>query len=109
MEICFKNRALKALCEQAALAQRKLGTRMARKLRSRLADLEAVPSVAALQAGRPHPLEGKRLGQFTLDLVHPNRLVFVPSREPYSLHKGGGIDWNQVTRVCIIWIGDYHD
>lgn len=109
MEICFKDKKLKALCEQAAVAQRKLGSQMARKLRSRLADLEAAASVAALRAGRPHPLEGNRLGQFTLDLVQPKRLVFEPSHEPLPLDEDGGIAWHQVTRVCIVWIGNYHD
>lgn len=57
MEINFKDKKLKDLCEQAQLAQRNLGSKMARKLQARLADLLAAPSVAELpQAGRPHPL-----------------------------------------------------
>lgn len=109
MEICFKDKKLKDLCERAAIAQRKLGSQMARKLRSRLADLEAAASVTALHAGRPHPLEGNRLGQFALDLVQPKRLVFEPDHDPLPLGEDGRIVWHQVTRVCIIWIGDYHD
>lgn len=109
MEFDFKDKKLKDLCEQAQVAQRKLGTKMARKLRARLADLLAAPSVAELpQAGRPHPLKGDRAGEFALDLVHPQRLVFKPAHNPVPRSEDGGIDWSRVTRVCIIWIGDYH-
>ncbi|MGL5195521.1 MAG: type II toxin-antitoxin system RelE/ParE family toxin, partial [Chroococcales cyanobacterium] len=78
MEISFRDKKLKELCEQKRVAQRKLGTNMARKLERRFADLIAVSNVTELQAGRPHPLEGDRAGQFALDLVHPQRLVFEP-------------------------------
>lgn len=109
MDINFKDKNLKDLCEQEKMAQRKLGTKMARKLRARLADLMAAPSAADLpRAGRPHPLTGDRVGEFALDLVHPQRLVFKPAHNPVPRSEDGGIDWSRVTRVCIIWIGDYH-
>jgi proteic killer suppression protein len=58
---------------------------------------------------RPHPLKGDRDGQFALDLVHPQRLLFEPANETIPRLEDGGIDWSQVTQICIIWIGDYHD
>ena len=109
MNINFKNETWKDLCEQENLAQRKLRPKMAKKLRGRLADLMAASSVTELCAGRPHPLTGDRAGQFALDLVHPYRLVFEPNHNPVPCTEDGGIDWSQVTQVCIIWIGDYHD
>jgi proteic killer suppression protein len=108
MEIDFKDKTLKDLCEQASLAQRKLGTQVARKLQARLADLMAASAVTELRAGRPHPLTGDRAGQFALDLVHPQRLVFEPAHNPVPQTEDGGIAWSRVTRVCIIWMGDYH-
>ncbi|MGB7443554.1 MAG: hypothetical protein WA919_21025 [Coleofasciculaceae cyanobacterium] len=109
MKINFKDKNLKALCEQQKLTQRKLGKQMSRKLQARLADLIAASSVTELCAGRPHPLHGDRAGQFALDLVHPQRLVFEPDHDPMPRTEDGGIDWSRVTRVCIIWMGDYHD
>jgi proteic killer suppression protein len=81
----------------------------ARKLRSRLADLAAANSVAELIAGRPHPLEHDRIGQFAVDLSGGYRLVFVPANEPIPRHEDLAIDWSHVTIVCIEYIGDYHD
>lgn len=108
MEIDFKDRTLKDLCEQAKLSERKLGTKMARKLRARLADLMAASSVTELpRAGRPHPLKGDRAGKFALDLVHQHRLVFKPAHNPVPRLQDSGIDWSRVTRVYIIWIEDY--
>mgnify|MGYP001810691420 CR=1 FL=1 len=109
MEISFKDKKLKELCEQESAAQRELGKNMARKLKARLADLIAAANVSELQAGRPHPLKGDRVGQFALDLVHPQRLLFEPAHETIPRLEDGGIDWSQVTQIYIIWIGDYHD
>ena len=109
MEINFKDKKLKDLCEQQNLAQRKLGDQMAKKLTARLADLRAASSVTELVAGHPHPLTGDLAGKFALDLVHPKRLVFEPEHDPIPRTEDGGIDWSQVTRINIIWIGDYHD
>jgi len=108
MEIGFKNKKLKAICEQSGLAQKELGLKMAKKLRSRLADLNAALVVTDLCAGRPHPLEGSQGGEFALDLVHPQRLVFVADNDPIPEREDGSIDWSQVSKVCIMAIEDYH-
>ncbi len=109
MKIEFKDEKMKALCENSALANKKLGQKMAKKLRTRLADLQAASVVAELSAGRPHPLKGDLKGKFALDLVHPKRLVFEPANDPVPCKDDKSIDWQQVTQIRIVWIGDYHD
>jgi len=109
MEITFHNSKLKRVWEQKDKAQQKLGQNCARKLRSRLAELEAAQSVTELIAGRPHPLEGDRAGKFAVDLVGGKRLVFKPNNDPIPKNEDGSIDWSNVTKVCIVFIGDYHD
>jgi proteic killer suppression protein len=109
MEIRFRDKRLRELCEQSALAEKRLGAACARKLKLRLQALEAVTCVTKLVAGNPHPLKGDRAGQFALDLAGGRRLVFGPDHEPCPTHPDGGIDWSCVTRICIEFIGDYHD
>jgi toxin HigB-1 len=109
MEITFGDRKLQKLCEQPAIAQKKLGASGARKLRSRLADLLAAETVQDLIAGRPHPLKGDRAGQFAVDLDGGNRLVFESAHDPIPYKDDGSIDWSNVSQVCIVFIGDYHD
>jgi toxin HigB-1 len=109
MDISFSSPRLKALCETAREMQRVLGNACARKLQSRIADLIAVKSVSELTAGRPHPLKGDRAGQFALDLQGGKRLVFESADDPVPQHEDGSIDWGKVTKVKIVFIGDYHD
>jgi toxin HigB-1 len=109
LEINFKDKKTRALCEQSAVAEKKLGADCARKLRTRMSDLEAATRVTDLVAGNPHPLKGNRQGQFALDLAKGWRLVFSPDDEGCPQPDNGAIDWSQVTIVCIEYIGDYHD
>lgn len=109
MEILFKDKLLRELCEKKAVAVKKLGDVCARKLRTRLDDISAASRVTELVAGKPHPLKGDRHGQFSLELAGGWRLVFVPANEPIPRRDDASIDWSAVTIVCIEYIGDYHD
>ncbi len=109
MEITFKDKKLRTLCEVEREAQKKLGKKCARKLKSRLADLMAVETVTELVSGRPHPLKGSRAGEFALDLDGGKRLVFESANDPVPLKEDDSIDWSKVTFIRIVFIGDYHD
>lgn len=58
MVLLFADDQLKRLCSEERLAKRRLGASGARKLRARLADLDAAATPSDLVAGRPHPLKG---------------------------------------------------
>lgn len=109
MDIDFANATLRALCEQHARMVGALGLPCAKKLQGRLADLEAAVFVTELIAGRPHPLKGGRLGRFAVDLHGAVRLVFEPDHDPVPRNADKSIAWNQVNKVRIVFIGDYHD
>lgn len=109
MDIQFRDKKLRELCEQRRLAEKKLGAPCARKLRARLSDIEAAGQVTDLVAGNPHPLKGKRDGEFALNLAGGWRLVFTPANDPCPETEDGAIDWGRVTIICIEFIGDYHD
>ena len=109
MEVRYKDKKIRELCEKQAVAEKKLGAASARKLKVRLVALEAAARVTDLVAGNPHPLKGDRLGQFALDLAGGWRLVFAPAHDPRPTRPDGGIEWSQVTIVSIEYIGDYHD
>ncbi len=71
MEIDFKDKKLRQLCEQ-----QRLGRDSAHKLQIRLADMQAVDVVTDLVAGKPHPLKDEPGNQFSLRLAGGHRLVF---------------------------------
>ena len=109
MEISFASSQLSALCYDERAQKRRLGAVRAKRLRARLSDLDAASCVRDLVAGRPHPLRGNRAGEFALDLDGGTRLVFRSTEQPPPVRADGSIDWQRVTRVCITFIGDYHD
>ncbi len=109
MHIDFASPDLKGLCASERQAVRELGRPCARKLFARLADLKAAEHVGELVAGYPHPLKGDRAGQFSLRLEGGKRLVFKLANEPIPQTDDGSIDWKRTTRICIVFIGDYHD
>ncbi|MPS98576.1 MAG: killer suppression protein HigA [Pseudomonas sp.] len=109
MKINFRDKKVRELCERSAVAAKKLGDANARKLQTRLSELESARCVSGLFNGRPHPLKGDRAGHFSVDLAGGYRLVFSPDHEPCPVKVDGGIDWTSVTIVCIEYIGDYHD
>ena len=100
---------LRELCASERQAVRELGQSGAKKLFARLADLRAAHHVGELVAGKPHPLKYDRSGQFAVSLEGGKRLVFRSANEPVPLSDDGSVDWKRVTRVCIVFIGDYHD
>lgn len=109
MDILFASAALELLCSSEREGKRRLGDRSAKKLRTRLADLQATTKVTDLVAGRPHPLKRDRLGQLAVDLDGGLRLVFDPANDPVPLGSSGEILWALVTAIRIVYIGDYHD
>lgn len=108
MQILYANTKLQKLCENRKHAEKKLGADCAKKLRTRLADLEAALRVSDLVAGNPHPLTGNRTGQFALSLAGGFRLVFSAANDPIPTKPDNGINWSAVTIVNIEYIGDYH-
>jgi len=109
VEIHYKDSKIRALCTDEKKARRTLGHAGYRKLRARLADLEAASSLGDLPAGRPHPLRGDREGMLAIDLNGGNRIVLEPADDPLPLDREGYLDWKKVRSVRIVFIGDYHD
>lgn len=109
MKISFANQEIEDLCKQVKLATRKLGPESAKKLQRRISECYAANIVSELVAGRPHPLEYDRQGQFALDLHKGYRLIFKPTEEPFPVKTDDSIDWAKVTDITMIEIEDYHD
>jgi len=109
MEIEFNSPKLQKLCEDNRYAKRELGQSCAKKLQTRIADIFAAQSVFHLPTGKPHQLKGDHKGEFALELSDGKRLVIIPANNPTPLNEDGNTDWSLVTKVRIIYIGDYHD
>jgi plasmid maintenance system killer protein len=111
MEIDFDSSRLRKTCSSEGAMRKEWGEPMARKLKRRLADLEAAACLEDFRTlpGRCHELTADRKGQLAMDLVGPKRLIFRPAHNPVPIDQTGGLDWTEVTVVCIIEVVDYHD
>jgi len=111
MDIYFKTRKLQNICSEEKEMQTQLGTQCAEKLKQRMMELKAADTlsdISYLPPPRCHELAGKRASQFSVDLEHPYRLLFIPINDPVPLLRGGGIDRKQITEIEIIEIADTH-
>ncbi len=72
------------------------------KAASCLDDISRVPPP------RCHQLSGNRIGQLSVDLEHPYRLLLIPANNPIPVTHDGGLDWAKVNEVEIIEIADTH-
>lgn len=98
IEVRYRTRQLRKVCEDASVAERKYGAAAADKIQRRIDQIRAVDSVEELVQfgiGRCHPLQGKRKGQYAMDLTQPYRLIFEKVNE-------------QIVAVEILEIVDYH-
>jgi len=104
MYITFSNNKIRKICEDKKTATRKLGKQMSEKLFQRIAEMRASDNLAVLRSlpsPNCHPLIGNLLGCYAVYLVHPMRLIFVPSYE-------GEFKEESITEVVIKEIIDYH-
>jgi toxin HigB-1 len=109
MDIVFSDVRLQRLCEDERAMCRELGRDGARRLKARLADLEAAQVVTDVKRGRPHTLKGNLSGCLALDLHGGYRLLLAPAENPPPQRADGTTDWAQVRRVMLMGIKDYHD
>jgi len=111
MLITFSSKKLQKICSQKHEMQKQLGPQMARKLQQRMMELwaaETLADISHLPPPRCHELTNDRSGQFSVDLEHPYRLIFIPADDPVPLRDDGGIDLGMVGEIEIIEIADTH-
>lgn len=110
MKVTFRTTKLAKTCSNERLLNKYYGLR-AKKLQQRLAELsaaEALSDISALPATRLHPHSGKPKGYFSIDVVHPFRIIFTVADNPMPLKPDGGVDLTKVTEVVIEEIYDPH-
>jgi len=92
IKIYFRTRKLQKICSEEREMQRQLGKKCAEKLQQRLNELQAADALLDLSHLPPmrcHELDGNRAGQFSVDIEHPYRLLFIPAHNPTPRRKDG--------------------
>lgn len=111
MEIHFRTRRLQKIFNSEKNLSREYGSRMAQRIKVRLAVLKNARSLSQVPRTPPdrcHPLAGNRLGQYAVDLAQPYRLVFEPEHDPLPRRDDGGVNLCEVTAITLVGVLDYH-
>jgi proteic killer suppression protein len=111
VEISYKNRKLeKQLTDPREMA--KSFGQLARKVNQRLKDLTDSDNLAIMRtipAARCHELTGNRKGELAVDVSGNYRMIFEPLHDQIPKKKDdGGLNWEEVTKIQINEIEDYH-
>lgn len=110
MELSFKNKKLEKQLTDPKELQKTFGER-ARKVNQRVKDLGSAETLATMRtipAARCHELTGDRKGELGVDVSVNFRLVFQPNHDPTPRKEDGGLLWENVTKIQILGIEDYH-
>ena len=111
MDIYFKTKKLQKICSTKKAAVKELGQSGGKKLMQRLSELSAATTlsdISYLPPPRLHELSGNRKGQFSVDLEHPYRLLFIPANEPIPMRDDGGMNKDKIDQIEITEIEDTH-
>lgn len=108
VNIAFKTLAIRGICERQRRGERAIGIRAAETLRERLADIDAIDTVADLAqllVGICREIDDVPPGRFAIDLADDCRIVFCANHPKNPVLKGGTVDWSRVQRVQIVEVG----
>lgn len=110
MEISYKSKKLeKQLTDPKELV--KTFGQLAVKIKARIKNLRDADTLAVMRtlpAARCHELTGNRKGELAVDVSENYRLIFKPNQQPIPQKQDGGINWDEVTKIQITEIEDYH-
>ena len=110
MEISYKSRKLeKQLTDPREMA--KSFGQLAVKIKMRLKNLTDADNLAIMRtipAARFHELTGDRKGELAVDVSRNYRMIFESSHDPIPKKDDGGLNWEEVTKIQINEIEDYH-
>lgn len=110
MEISYKNRKLEKQLTDPREMTKSFG-QLAVKVKMRLKNLKDADNLAMMRtipAARCHELTGDRKGELAVDVSGNYRMIFEPNHAPTPEKDDGGLDWEDVTKIQINEIEDYH-
>jgi plasmid maintenance system killer protein len=110
VEISYKSRKLEKQLNDLKEMKKSFGD-LARKVNQRIKELTAADNLAIMRtipAARCHELTGDHKGELAVDVSGNYRMIFEPIHNPIPIKEDGGLNWEEVTKIQINAIEDYH-
>ncbi|MEK7256423.1 MAG: type II toxin-antitoxin system RelE/ParE family toxin [Bacteroidota bacterium] len=111
MEVEYTTTKLRKRLTDPQEMVKNFGVDKAKRLKQRLEELQSISTLAELRnfpQANCHELKGDLKGFLALDLSRNWRLLFKPAHNPPPSKPDGGLDWCQVSKICIEAVEDYH-
>lgn len=111
MKIVYSSRKLEKLLNNATELKKHYGE-LSRKISQRISELRNADNLAVMRtiiAARCHELTGNLSGFLAVKVSPNKRLLFSPNHDPVPKLPDNGLDWENVTSICIEKVDeDYH-
>jgi proteic killer suppression protein len=110
VEISFKSRKLEKQLTDPREMVKTFG-QLAVKIKMRIKNLKDADNLAIMRtipAARCHELTSNRKGELAVDVSGNYRMIFEPYHNPIPKNDDGSLNWEEVTRIQINKIEDYH-
>ena len=110
MDIRYKNRKLEKQLTNPRELVKSFG-QLAVKIKMRIKNIKDADNLAVLRtipAARCHELTGEHKGELAVNVSGNYRLIFEPNHDPIPKKEDGGLNWEEVTKIQINEIEDYH-
>lgn len=104
MEIAFRTKLLRSICEYEHVAHSHLCSTLVTILKARVADLRAADTVSDLLVGHPTAHRAGSEQYFSITLDKADKLCFQSNHKKSPLLANGAIDWPRVYRIKIVSI-----
>ncbi|MCW1887516.1 hypothetical protein OKA04_22460 [Luteolibacter flavescens] len=109
MEVAFSTPKIRTLCEDPRRAVKDLGDEVADQLQHRLADLESAYKIDDLFVGGPTVIDNGGRGRLQVHIANGTYLFAEVNHPKVPRMKSGDIDWEKVSSLKILTIGEKHD
>ena len=104
MEIAFRTKALRNICENGDAMQSQYGAEGAQRIKQCLADLRAATSLGELPMGLPSAPLGDWTCEASIVVDKKRRLVLRPNHNRMPVSQDDSVDWNSIERVLVLRI-----
>lgn len=110
MEISYKSRKLEKQLTDPKEMSKSFG-QLAVTIKMRLKNLKDADNLAIMRtipAAGCHELTGNHKGELAVDVSGNYRMIFEPDHNPIPQKSDGGLNWEEVNKIQINEIEDYH-
>lgn len=104
MDLAFRSKQLREVCESEERARTEFGGRIAESLKKRLADLRATTSPSDIVVGDPRIVHSDRGDHMVIDLSDGFVLRIVANHPTTSRSIANTEHWSAISRVKVIGI-----